>query len=422
MTDIRVTRQAAEVVAELTETPEGRVTRQAAEVVAELTETPDGRVTRTAIEAITAITETPDGRVTRTAIEVITSELVVINQGDGTTISRMEGFGTISDDSADLLANGWEAAGGTRSIAGGRFGGNGYKLNGLTQVIAEFAGSVSTQARWGVTYWAKWTTIGATSNIYHLSDSAVTGTMPSGNTAHANVVLNADGSLELFTAGVSRGSTAAGLIVATTWHHIEIRVFIDDVGTAEVWVDGSSELSATDVDCLLGTTTNVTTNISGGNSTECIIDDLLLAEGSVARMNLHQIHELLPTGAGDNSAWTGTFADVDDPLGSPDGDTTVITTQTALAKQDHTFPALPGGITLVHAVELVSRARVNESAPFDIVQFSISGATETDFPAQGLLGTCVLKTDRHNIDPDTATNWIVAGVNALKVGAKPVDS
>jgi hypothetical protein len=399
-----------------------RITREAIEVVSVVDTDPAIQVTRASAEVLSVLDTAPAIQVTRFSAEVLHTTAVIINQGDGTTITRMEGFGTISDDSADLLANGWAAAGGARSIAGGRFGGNGYKLNGLTQVIAEFAGSVATQPRWGVTYWAKWTTIGATSNIYHLSDSAVTGTMPSGNTAHANVVLNADGSLELFTAGVSRGSTAAGLIVATTWHHIEIRVFIDDVGTAEVWVDGSSELSATDVDCLLGTTTNVTTNISGGNSTECIIDDLLLAEGSVARMNLHQIHELLPTGAGDNSAWTGTFADVDDPLGSPDGDTTVITTQTALAKQDHTFPALPGGITLVHAVELVSRARVNESAPFDIVQFSISGATETDFAAQGLIGTYVLKTDRHNIDPDTATNWIVAGVNALKVGAKPVDS
>lgn len=340
----------------------------------------------------------------------------------GETVTRMEGFGSISDDSADLIANGWAAAGGTRSIAGGRFGGNGYKLNALTQVIAEFGGSVAAQARWGVTYWANWTNIGAASNIYHLSDSAVTGTMPSGNTAHANVALNADGSLELFTAGVSRDTTAAGAIVAATDYHIEIRVFIDNVGTAEVWLDGVSVLSATSVDTLLGTTTNVTTNLSGGNSTECIIDDLLLVEGSVAPLGLHQIHELLPTGAGTNTAWTGTFADVDDPLGSPDGDTTVITSAVALTKQDHTFPALPGGITEVFAVELLSRARVNESAPFDLVQYSISGATETDFPAHALLAGYAIKTDRHNLDPDTAVAWTVGGVNALKAGDKVVDS
>ena len=59
MTDIRLTREAVEVVSNLTTTPEVRVTREAVEVVTNLTTTPVVRVTRQAIEVLASLESGP---------------------------------------------------------------------------------------------------------------------------------------------------------------------------------------------------------------------------------------------------------------------------------------------------------------------------------------------------------------------------
>jgi len=51
-----------------------RVTREAVEVLTNTTEVPDGRVTRAAVEVLTDTVEVPDGRVTRIAVEVLVSD------------------------------------------------------------------------------------------------------------------------------------------------------------------------------------------------------------------------------------------------------------------------------------------------------------------------------------------------------------
>jgi hypothetical protein len=52
MTDIRITREAVEVLTETTEVPDIRVTREAVEVLTETTEVPDIRITRVAVEVL----------------------------------------------------------------------------------------------------------------------------------------------------------------------------------------------------------------------------------------------------------------------------------------------------------------------------------------------------------------------------------
>ncbi|MBL4909004.1 MAG: hypothetical protein JKX78_03765 [Alteromonadaceae bacterium] len=336
------------------------------------------------------------------------------------TIFRMNGFGNIANDSGDLLATGWAFAGGTRALAGGRFGGNGYKLNGDSQVLVEGAiGSILSNPRWGNTWWANWANIGADSNIWIIGNFTASGTMPSSTTASVVVRLKSDGALELYTTGVLRQTTATGVITTATDHHIEVRAFASDVGTADVWVDGVSVLSFAG-DCRFGSASPTSLFVGGGLSTDCVIDDLVTIKDDVTQLNSHQIHELLPDGAGDNTAWTGTFADVDDPLGTPDEDTTVITSKTLGDKQDHNFGALPVSpvITTIHAVELNARVRVTQDIPRDIVQYTISGATETDEATKAVTDSYVTQGDILALDPNTAAAWTVAAVDALKVGVK----
>lgn len=337
-------------------------------------------------------------------------------------IHRMNGFGNIANDSADLLSTGWLFATGTRAIAGGRFGGNGYKFNGEDQVLSTDVGNFVAQRRWGNSWWANWANIGADSNIWLMRrDTAIGGSMPSATDGHAVVRLKSDGALELYTNSVLRQTTATGVITTATDHHIEVRLFIDNTGTAEVWVDGVSVLS-TAADTQQSFTSPTGMWIGGGLSTDCVIDDLVTINAVVTQLGSHQIHELLPDGAGDNAAWTGAFTDVDDPLGTPDEDTTVITTTTVGDKQDHNFGALPVSPTIntIHAVELKARARVTEDIPRDIVQYTISGATETDESTKALTDSYVTQVDRLVTDPNTAAAWTVAAVNALKVGVKVI--
>ena len=336
------------------------------------------------------------------------------------TIHRMNGFGNIANDSADLVATGWLFATGTRAIAGGRFGGNGYKFNGENQVLSTDVGNFVAQRRWGNSWWANWANIGADSNIWLMRrDTSIGGSMPSATTGHAAVRLKSDGALELWTNSVLRQTTAAGVITTATDHHIEVRLFIDDSGTAEVWVDGVSVLS-TAADTQQSFTSPTGMWIGGGLSTDCVIDDLVTVSGVVTALGSHKIHELLPDGAGDNADWTGTFADVDDPLGTPDEDATVITTIAVGDKQDHNFGALPGSPTIntIHAVALNARVRLEENIPRDIVQYTISGATETDEATKALTDTYTPQVDILALDPNTAAAWTVAAVDALKVGVK----
>jgi len=57
MTDIRVTREALEVVGTVTTTPNARVTRVGMEVLADVTTTPDARVTRVGLEVLGTLAE-----------------------------------------------------------------------------------------------------------------------------------------------------------------------------------------------------------------------------------------------------------------------------------------------------------------------------------------------------------------------------
>lgn len=333
------------------------------------------------------------------------------------TIDKLEGFGYIANDSADLVARGWLFATGSRALAGGRFGGNGYRFNGTSQVLSMDAGNFVAQRYWGATWWANLANIGADSNIWLVRRTApVTGTMPGGTSGHMTLRLKADGALELWTNSVLRQTTAAGLIVAGTDHHIETRLYISDAGTAEVWVDGVSVLS-TAADTQQSFTSPTGIYFGGGTSTDCVIDDVVVFSGNTAAIGLHQIHDKLPDGAGDNAAWTGTFADVDDPLGVPDEDATVITSAEGQAKQDHTFEDLPA-VTTIHALEVVARARAQEALPRSIIMYVISGATESQGPTKALTDTYGQTIDRYLTDPNTAAAWTEAAVNALKFGVK----
>lgn len=337
------------------------------------------------------------------------------------TIFRMNGFGNIANDSTDLLATGWAFAGGTRALAGGRFGGNGYKLNGLSQTLTHGGiGNVISNGNWGHTWWANWANIGADSNIWILGNLTATGTMPDTTTVSVVVRLKSDGALELYTGGGTlRQTTATGVITTATDHHIEVRVHASDVGFATVWVDSVSVLDFTG-DCRVGFASPTSIFVSGGLSTDCVIDDIVTFKDDDTQLGSHKIHELLPDGAGDNADWTGTFADVDDPLGTPDEDTTVITSKTLGDKQDHNFGALPVSPTIntIHAVELNARVRVTEDIPRDIVQYTISGATETDEATKAVTDSYVTQGDILALDPNTAAAWTVAAVDALKVGVK----
>jgi len=70
MTDIRVTRQALEVVGITTATPDVRVTRQALEVVGITTSIPDVRITRLAIEVVGSVAQAALGGAVRRLMSV----------------------------------------------------------------------------------------------------------------------------------------------------------------------------------------------------------------------------------------------------------------------------------------------------------------------------------------------------------------
>jgi hypothetical protein len=327
----------------------------------------------------------------------------------------IEGFDLVGSN-ADLIAKGFSYTDGTLGGATGKFGGAGYSLaTNDDQVLSKNVAFIEYNT---LSCWFKTGTLTASHNIMGL-ENFPSGADPSNNT-QSYVATDASGRVVLLSGGVTRAtSVATGVIHPSTWHHIELRTQLNNLGSAAVYVDGLLVLESLAADFYVGA--NSSSPILYGNPSVNIFDDVVLQTSDSALppvLGPHKIHTLLPNADTAQADWTGSYTDVDDPFGSSDADATYISTATLNNKSEFSLGDLPESPATIHAVQSVIEARKTDAGTKGVTQHIDSNGTEeagTEFAAAETYG---MHTALHPLNPDGGVAWTEASINALLIGVE----
>lgn len=295
----------------------------------------------------------------------------------------MEGFDLVGSNT-DLIHRGFGRSQASILPTGGRFGDHGLGLTGGTTNVLGF--SMSGVRNVSLAFW--WGSLGSLENDQYIL-SVEGGSAIQGNPGGADDILSlrahADGRLEVSGRAIDSTfpvKTLNPVVTSDTWYHIE--VIVDFLGSTEVHVDEFRVLAVTTgVD-----TTNpavpalddFSVAFYGATSNTTVYDDIVARASPYyppEPLKKHHIHTLLPDGVGNGADWTGTYADIDDPFGSSDGDSTYISSSTNLDLSNFTVETMPVVATEVHGVQVTAEARNSGTGVRSIkTNFRGSGATQ----------------------------------------------
>ena len=330
-------------------------------------------------------------------------------------IVLMEGFDLVGDNT-DVLNKGFVRAEGAWNATAGRFGGPGYNLPTSDTIVLAISQAFVRYNT--LSFWFK-TSVNTATTVCGFDDADVPTSLPSSAASHLHIEVIGDGSIQLFGDFALRGTSAPGVIVIDTWHHIEVQGDLNAAGQGIVTVDGLEVLnvSADFVDA----TTDFCSPVFYGDLGVNSFDDIVYQNDVSALPTLlgeHKIHTLLPNADTAQADWTGAFTDIDDPFGASDGDTTVISTETLNNKSEFALENLSESPTTIYAVQSVIEARKTDAGTKGVTHHIDSNGTEetgTEFAAAETYG---IHQQLHPLNPDGAVAWTETTVNALLVGVE----
>lgn len=237
-----------------------------------------------------------------------------------------------------------------------------------------------------------------------------------------------NGAIEAFratsgAAGTSLGVSAAGVIVANTWHYWEFEYVISDsVGRVTVWVDGVQILNITGADTNNGVTTVDQfgiVNLNGTPATQFDVDDWYEADAAT-RIGEGKVETL--RGASDGTVtWTpnsgaNNYSRINET--TVDTDTTYAETGTLNNQDLYNFGPLSSTPSAIYGAQLVSFDRKTDAGSRSIALVAKSGGT-TDVGGDYALSASYGRFERMLVvDPNTSAAWTAAAVNALQSGPK----
>jgi len=263
-----------------------------------------------------------------------------------------------------------------------------------------------------------------------------------------NLIAQTDGSIDVYTdqtdlqsGGNLLFSTATGVMVADTWHYIEVEFLChESTGTVEVWVDGASVGSFGPGDTQAEVTAGNKPDVAvlylatHGGSADTEFDDIYILDTNttspetgtspnIARLGDIVIEALLPTSDSTPNQFTRSAGannwELVDEIPS-DGDTTYVESSTVahedrygLGNRVHT-----GGVVGV-SIHVEAKKTDANARSLDVALVSNAGVTVDASPVNLTLanGTYTVgqKTyDRDFHDEVTAADWTNAKVNALE--------
>ena len=217
------------------------------------------------------------------------------------------------------------------------------------------------------------------------------------------------------------GSTAAPVLTATAWHHIEFKVDTG-AGTAEARVDGVSVLQvAGDVGTALQLGLGTTDDYSGTAGVYCHVKDLVMWDGSGGHNNdfLGTVSVLsMWTDSDVNLGWTtstGTtgwnLLDKAPPIDDTDY---IFAPFPAPPPSTFTLSDLPLNVSSVKALITQVRARKSDGGDGNIQASLISAGSEVDGSNRPITTAFTYYEDVFETDPHSGGNWSVAAADAAE--------
>lgn len=324
------------------------------------------------------------------------------------------------DNLADAQASGWGAVS-TPSLntTAGRFGGAAFIVDSASDTLAP--------------------TLPGT---FALGDTATTGfsfyltTVP---ISDAELIEFRSAAAVICRIEVTSGSTlmfyeqdgtahSLGAITTGVWYRIEASILFGTTntdGAVDIEINGGNVLSQTGVDTYISGTANLVELRWRARSTLAYrIDDITVTRddgvGEEGFLGDIVIENLRPNANGTHTDWTATgtaWQDVDDALGSSDGDSTTITGTTVADKSSFELTDTVDVATTNYAVQVRAKIKKSDAGAKDVRGFIRSGTAEdnglTVSPATtygwGRFGIFI-------DDPDTAAALDETIIDGLEAG------
>ncbi len=237
--------------------------------------------------------------------------------------------------------------------------------------------------------------------------------------------INSDLRMQYFNGATFTTISTSGNLAANTTYTIDIRILLSDtVGVIEWFIDGVSQgifngdtiqtATATTIDRLVWRT-----YLHTGGSTQEVNYSEWIVTNSEATTGW-RVATLLPTADGNDTAWTGTFADIDD-VGTND-DANFITTDTNNNVQNHVMSDLRATAQNFDIMAVIVNHRSRRGATgIQQVQAHVRVNVTNYFGATINPGTAFVPLQEIWANsPDTASAWTVSEVNALQAGVRGI--
>jgi hypothetical protein len=246
-------------------------------------------------------------------------------------------------------------------------------------------------------------------------------------TIQLDVRMDASGYMSVTRNGTSL-ATASSPVTKGVWYNWEFKATIDNSGSFEVRLNGSTWVSGSSVD-----TQNTANAYSNGimfvnAGYDFYIDDFycLNTDGSSNNDFLGEcrVHSVLPDGEGNTQEFTPDsgsthYTQVDEA--DPDADTTYVSSDTV----GHTEQFALANITItgsIAAVQTVITARKDDAGSREIAESCRSGSTDFTGSTQVLASTYLMFREIRETDPNTSppSAWTQSTVNSAQFGLEIV--
>lgn len=234
-------------------------------------------------------------------------------------------------------------------------------------------------------------------------------------------------------AGTTLGDSAAGVLVAGTYHYIEVKVIIHNTtGAVVVKVDGTTVINLT------GINTRQTANAwldavqyggfnQGNTSPSPKFDDIYICDSTGSSptndfLGDVRVEALLPNGDGNSSVLVGSDGNsvnnslLVDEVG-PNGDTDYVSSATPGDKDTYAYANLTSTTGTVYGVIVQPYARKDDAGARSIVSVARLSGTEVDGPVQTLASSYAYLPDVREAKPGGGV-WTISDVNSAEFGVK----
>lgn len=344
------------------------------------------------------------------------------------TLLFADGF-DVYDDEADVLTAKWTQPTGTLHTFGttdGRYGGGGIGATAASTVWAADLTGLGVVA--GDTLWVSFA-------YYH--DGNGTATAPgdawvvlrdAGGGSPARMDHDSAGVVYLKDANNATSVTTAAVLQANIWNWVEMKVIMgtnNTTGFIELKINGTVVgTTATNIDTFTGGGALVNVRLSGSNGL-WYADDVIINDSAGSNFTTPpgncRIDTLNVNADSATTDWTGSYTDVDDALGSSDGDTTHIASSTVAQESRFDIASLPDASAAIFAVHPRVKYKKSDSGSRTLRTLIKQGATEA-------LGATLTPTtsyvwgqgDFFYVDPVSSVAFTDSDITDLEVGVEVV--